>query len=1550
MTDPVSLAFNTVNGLLSRIKDVKTNHEGCQLFANLAEKSLKIVEQLNENLSHPEAAVALTCVTDALTQAHDAIDKCYNANFIFAMVYRERYASYLKHAAERLRHALSSVSLTEVGMSSNAQSDLDDLSHQLSHAKFEEKAAMSHQFIELRDAFERASFQKHQENAELRHLLQTLVQKHKSTLKFTDELKKLHMNVFEAKQSKEFQMEFELNAIIQAVSESLEDVPQARATKTRAPKKCLKDCICCPITKDIMKDPVIVMESGNTYDRSSIEEWFDRGHSTDPLSNKKLESTDLIPDCSLQDICLDYLDVNQSYGFRMNRRQFQKPKLKLELGLYEGHGKLTIGTESICIFQTLLLEPLGKIIGYTLYKRENCKMQTTSLEVGNGTWDGSILRLVYEDGLYIYKGIVDPELNQKIKWTGKVVSVANATKESDFHFFYSLPPLGHKVWPQPGVFQVRGVTSPIDKTGGQVANLLISLGTDSTISGWIWFQSPTQDLKDIGRITCGSWNSTGHITIDVLFPVETISLHSESMSSNCSLKLDICNDIGEANSLSSLSAIVKVINKANDEDILRDITPSIGLEDVQSLKNLCISEASIQGHNLHPNWLGVFQVLKDDGLTSKAHFSTTRIAVNYGFILYSKHAWEKTLLHFASTTNFSSIIKETIAKGANIDCQDNNGNTSLHLALSDNSIDAIEELIANKASIYIQNNDGSYPLHIAAQNKCLKALKKILTLEKDISLRESNEWNPLHTTTSNERFAAVKKRIKKCPYINLQDNNGRTPLHIASQENSIDVVKELIANGANIHILTKDGWAPLHSASQKNSIDVVKELIAHGANIDLQENNGASPLYIATLMSSIDVAKELIARGANINLKNKKGSSPLYLASKNNSVDVVKELIAKGANIHRQSKNGLSPLHFAAHGNAIDVVKELITRGADIHLQNKNGSSPLHFAANSNAIDVVKELTARGANIHLLDQNGSSPLHLALQQSHVDGAKELIARGANIQLQDKTGRSPLHLSLQKGHVDVAKELIARGVNIHLQDKTGRSPLHLALQQSHLDVAKELIARGVNIHLQDKNGEFPFRFAANGNAIHVVKELIARGADIHLLDMNNSSSLHIALPNANAIHVVKELIARGADVRLQDKNRSSPVHIAIIGNAIDVVKVYFLIVPKLNTFKELFAGKTKTSFPEVETHVAGTITGLEYPGKDCNERPSSNFSGDDASLDRSRNSLPDMNFFSYGGVNDESEKNYLDEALSERIHTMYEGNIKIVVKESNCKDSNRARKRLDKEARIHQRLNGNSHIVRFLGTCVEHDEFGEIYTKGIKTEWCQLGALRKVIYEAKWLEQLEQDGKAISDFMERASYILYKDWIKRMNIIIDVAAGMVYMHNCNVVHRDLNSINILLDSIGSDGDFIAKIRNFERALYLKDSEPIQRLSSHVNSVPWMGPEVLRIEKYGLKADIYSIGTVLWELMYLANPWTRLKEIAGNDDGFIQFLLTNGTIRLPVLEEGAPADVPEFPRLVKLVKSAWYVDPDDRPTMIQFYKEVVDIRNTMQERVAEDDADE
>ncbi|XP_050211221.1 U-box domain-containing protein 26-like [Mercurialis annua] len=69
----------------------------------------------------------------------------------------------------------------------------------------------------------------------------------------------------------------------------------------------------CPISLELMRDPVIV-GTGQTYDRSSIESWVATGNTTCPVTRVPLADFTLIPNHTLRRLIQDWCVANRSFG------------------------------------------------------------------------------------------------------------------------------------------------------------------------------------------------------------------------------------------------------------------------------------------------------------------------------------------------------------------------------------------------------------------------------------------------------------------------------------------------------------------------------------------------------------------------------------------------------------------------------------------------------------------------------------------------------------------------------------------------------------------------------------------------------------------------------------------------------------------------------------------------------------------------------------------------------------------------------------------------------------------------------------------------------------------------------------------------------------------------------------------------------------------------------------------------------------------------------------------------------------------------------------
>lgn len=94
---------------------------------------------------------------------------------------------------------------------------------------------------------------------------------------------------------------------------------------------------------------------------------------------------------------------------------------------------------------------------------------------------------------------------------------------------------------------------------------------------------------------------------------------------------------------------------------------------------------------------------------------------------------------------------------------------------------------------------------------------------------------------------------------------------------------------------------------------------------------------------------------------------------------------------------------------------------------------------------------------------------------------------------------------------------------------------------------------------------------------------------------------------------------------------------------------------------------------------------------------------------------------------------------------------------------------------------------------------------------------------------------------------------------DVAAGLVYLHANRIIHLDLKSPNILLGA-----DNTAKIADVGLGKILTGRNA---LATSVGTMDWAAPEQLQGSQVSEASDMFSFGTILWELVTGERPHRR-----------------------------------------------------------------------------------
>ncbi|KNC82252.1 ULK/ULK protein kinase [Sphaeroforma arctica JP610] len=100
----------------------------------------------------------------------------------------------------------------------------------------------------------------------------------------------------------------------------------------------------------------------------------------------------------------------------------------------------------------------------------------------------------------------------------------------------------------------------------------------------------------------------------------------------------------------------------------------------------------------------------------------------------------------------------------------------------------------------------------------------------------------------------------------------------------------------------------------------------------------------------------------------------------------------------------------------------------------------------------------------------------------------------------------------------------------------------------------------------------------------------------------------------------------------------------------------------------------------------------------------------------------------------------------------------------------------------------------------------------------------------------------------------------------IGSAVIHLSKHNIIHRDIKPQNVLIQ-IQKDGSMCFKVADFGFARYLES----ELAATLCGSPLYMAPEILASQPYGWKADLWSIGTVLYECLTGRPPFTATNHI-------------------------------------------------------------------------------
>ncbi|KAL1543012.1 non-specific serine/threonine protein kinase [Salvia divinorum] len=196
------------------------------------------------------------------------------------------------------------------------------------------------------------------------------------------------------------------------------------------------------------------------------------------------------------------------------------------------------------------------------------------------------------------------------------------------------------------------------------------------------------------------------------------------------------------------------------------------------------------------------------------------------------------------------------------------------------------------------------------------------------------------------------------------------------------------------------------------------------------------------------------------------------------------------------------------------------------------------------------------------------------------------------------------------------------------------------------------------------------------------------------------------------------------------------------------------------------------------------------------------------------------------------------------------------------------------------------LVKLLSVCDSLDFKGNDF-KALVYEFKANGSLDKWLHGGE--EESDEDFKSLSI-------------IQRLNIAIDIAQGIEYLHigsGSSIIHGDLKPSNILLDQ-----DMVACVGDFGLAKVVSSILPSEHESSTSSigvkgTLGYVPPEYGAFGSISMQGDVYSFGIILLEMFTNKRPTNDLFGGEVNLHRYVSSALPHGLMEIidPQLEGGA-----------------------------------------------------
>lgn len=537
-----------------------------------------------------------------------------------------------------------------------------------------------------------------------------------------------------------------------------------------------------------------------------------------------------------------------------------------------------------------------------------------------------------------------------------------------------------------------------------------------------------------------------------------------------------------------------------------------------------------------------------------------------------------TPLHYLAQQRDAAILSLLAPKSSRINQENQHGFTPLHRFCTHGNTAGAEILLNNLADVNKVSSSGSTPMHYACGTFASEELVKLLFAKgADLQAKDNQKNTCLHLAAKNGHLFLAEFFLKNgFKEIDALNNEGLTPLAEAALHKRVEIIDLLLKYKADRSKIKPDifsslppdvqqrvlGNSPLHVACMQGNAEAVNALLEQGG-ADLANHDGNTPLHLACLHGHNEIISLVAGKSNQIDQLNQNGESALHIVCAKGNWQGALPLIRKGTNVHLgTAKSGDRPIHLACgkEGN-LELVK-LLEEQNGINEKNFNEDSALHFAAVWGHASIVAYLLSKGMQ-ETKNREGKTPLTYACLNQHLPLIDRLRLNGADVEagvaafyqqfsdpVRQKLSESLMHIACREGDEEVVKELLEQNFKMDLQDQAGNTPLHMACINGNLKILASVAEKSRNsINLANKKGDSPLHLAClTGLASEGIDLLLKSGAQINKQKEDNLGNTPFILAcGMGNLQVAMHLAQRGADIPFKNKKGLNALYYAVTGD-------------------------------------------------------------------------------------------------------------------------------------------------------------------------------------------------------------------------------------------------------------------------------------------------------------------------------------------------------------------------------------------------------------------